>query len=291
MSTQKDSKMTRRDVLAGMAVAAVGGIAVPKAASADVERVVKKGRINHSVCRWCYNMLSLDELCAAAVKMGLKSVELLNPDELPMVKKYDLACAMLFSHSLGNGVANKKYHAECLAKLRTSIDAAAENGFANVICFSGNRGGIPDDVGLENAAIAIKQIVGYAEQKKVAICIEYLNSKVNHKDYMFDHMDWGVELCKKIGSENLKILYDIYHAQIMEGDIIRTIRDYHEYIAHYHTGGNPGRNEIDETQELYYPAIMRAIVETGYKGYVGHEFVPTRDPLTSLAQGVRICDV
>ena len=255
------------------------------------ERVVKNGRINHSVSRWCYNKLSLDELCAAAAKMGLKSVELLNPPELPTVKKHGLICAMLFSHSLQDGLSHKENHTECLAKIRSSIDAAAEYGFPNVICFSGNRAGITDDVGLENTVTALKQIIGYAEDKKVTLCIEYLNSKVNHKDYMFDHMSWGVEVCKKVGSKRMKILYDIYHAQIMEGDIIRTIRDYHEYISHYHTGGNPGRNEIDETQELYYPAIMRAIVETGYKGYVGQEFVPTREPLVSLAQGVKICDV
>jgi len=302
MSTQKDcvkfyckdSKITRRDMLgcmAGATVATVAGIATPVVASAAVERVVKKGRISHSVCRWCYSRLSLDELCAAAAKMGLRSVELLNPEELPTVRKYGLVCAMLFSHSLQDGLSHKENHAECLAKLRNSIDAAAEYGFPNVICFSGNRKGISDDVGLQNTVAALKQIIGYAEKKKITICIEILNSKVNHKDYMFDHMSWGVELCKKVGSERMKILYDIYHAQIMEGDIIRTIRDYKEYIGHYHTGGNPGRNEIDETQELYYPAIMRAIVKTGFKGYVGQEFVPKREPLVSLAQGVKICDV
>ena len=290
----QESKITRRDILAGMAgaaVATVAGMAVPGSASAGVERVVKNGRINQSVCRWCYGKLSLDELCAAAVKMGLKSVELLNPEELPIVKKYGLVCAMLFSHSLQDGLSHKENHDECLAKIRTSIDAAAEYGFPSVICFSGNRKGLADEVGIENTVAALKQIIGYAEKKNINICIEILNSKVNHKDYMFDHMSWGVELCKRIGSERMKILYDIYHAQIMEGDIIRTIRDYHGYIGHYHTGGNPGRNEIDETQELYYPAIMEAIIETGYKGYVGQEFVPTREPLVSLAQGVRICDV
>jgi hydroxypyruvate isomerase len=290
----QELKITRRDVLAGVAgaaVAAVSGMAVPGSASAGVERVVKNGRINQSVCRWCYEKLSLDELCAAAVKMGLKSVELLNPEELPTVKKYGLVCAMLFSHSLQDGLSHKENHDECLAKIRTNIDAAAEYGFPNVICFSGNRKGLTDEVGIENTVAALKQIIGYAEQKNINICTEFLNSKVNHKDYMFDHMSWGVEVCKKVGSERMKILYDIYHAQIMEGDIIRTIRDYHEYIGHYHTGGNPGRHEIDETQELYYPAIMEAIIETGYKGYVGQEFVPTREPLVSLAQGVRICDV
>ncbi|MHC4912530.1 MAG: hydroxypyruvate isomerase family protein, partial [Planctomycetota bacterium] len=256
-----------------------------------VERVVKNGRINQSVSRWCYGKLSLDELCVAAAKMGIKSVELLDIPDLPTVKKHGLVCALLNSHSLKDGVSHKENHPECLAKMREGIDAAAEYGFPNVICFSGNRNGTADEVGIENAVIALKQIVGYAEKKNVTICLEYLNSKVNHRDYMFDHMSWGVDVCKEVGSERLKVLYDIYHAQIMEGDIIRTIRDNYEYIGHYHTGGNPGRNEIDETQELYYPAIMRAIVETGYKGYVGQEFVPTRDPLTSLAEAVRICDV
>jgi len=302
MSKQKDyikphhdnPKMTRRQILGsaiGATAATITAMAVPNVAFAVVERVVKNGRINHSVSRWCYDSLSLDELCVAAVKMGLKSVELLKPAELATVKKHGLVCAMLFSHSLQDGLSHIENHAECLAKIRESIDAAAEYGFPNVICFSGNRKGVSDEEGIDNTVIALKQIIGYAEKKKVDLCIEYLNSKVNHKDYMFDHTSWGVEVCKKVGSERMKILYDIYHAQIMEGDIIRTIRDNHGYIGHYHTGGNPGRNEIDETQELYYPAIMRAIVETGYKGYVGQEFVPTRDPLTSLAQGVKICDV
>ena len=160
-----------------------------------------------------------------------------------------------------------------------------------MISFSGNRRGIPDDVGIENAVAALKKIVGHAEKKKVNIVLEYLNSKVNHKDYMLDNMAWGAEVCKQVGSERVKILYDIYHAQIMEGDIIRTIRTYKDYIGHYHTGGNPGRNEIDDTQELYYPAIMKAIAETGFKGYVAHEFVPKRDPLAALTYAARICDV
>jgi hydroxypyruvate isomerase len=198
---------------------------------------------------------------------------------------------MLNTHGLTKGLNRKENHEECLEKIRTAIDAASENGYPNVISFPGNREGMPDDVGVENSVIALKQIAGYAEKKGVTICLEYLNSKVNHKDYMFDHMAWGVEVCKKVGSESVKILYDIYHAQIMEGDIIRTIHDNKEYIGHYHTGGNPGRNEIDETQELYYPAIMRTIAETGFKGYVAHEFIPKKDPIQSLAYAVRICDV
>jgi hydroxypyruvate isomerase len=198
---------------------------------------------------------------------------------------------MTNTHGLAVGLNDKKNHESCLARIREAIEATAEYNFPNVITFPGNRRGIPDDVGVERTVEALKQVVGLAEKKKVNICLEYLNSKVNHKDYMFDNMAWGVEVCKRVGSPNVKILYDIYHAQIMEGDIIRTIQKNHQYIGHYHTGGNPGRNEIDETQELYYPAIMRAIVDTGYKGYVAHEFVPKRDPLTSLAEAVKLCDV
>ncbi|MHC4666608.1 MAG: hydroxypyruvate isomerase family protein [Planctomycetota bacterium] len=286
-------KLSRRNLMkaGAMSLAALGMGAPSAGLSAEVGRIVKNGRINQSVCRWCYGDLSLEELCAAAAKMGLKSVELLGPAELPTVKKHGLVCAMVNSHGIGKGLNSKDNHAACLAKIRESIDAAAEHGCPNVIAFSGNRAGMPDDVGLENAAVGLKQVVGYAEKKKVTICIELLNSKVNHKGYMFDHTNWGVELCKRVGSERLKILYDIYHAQIMEGDVIRTIRRNKDYIGHYHTGGNPGRHEIDETQELYYPAIMRAIVETGFEGYVGQEFIPVRDPMASLAQGVRICDV
>ncbi len=294
MSNDKLSRRTfiRNSSLAAAAgtVAAIGaeGLAV---APEDLERVVKKGRINQSACKWCYRKQSLDELCAAAKKLGLKAIDLLGPSAFATLKKYGLVCSMVSTHGLSKGINRKEQHAGCLAKIRDAIDAAAENGYRNVISFPGNRAGMPDDVGIENSVIALKQVAGLAEKKKVNICLEYLNSKVNHKDYMFDNMRWGVEVCKKVGSERVKILYDIYHAQIMEGDIIRTIRDYHQYIGHYHTGGNPGRNEIDETQELYYPAIMRAIAETGFKGYVAHEFIPKKDPLTSLAYAARICDV
>lgn len=257
----------------------------------QIERVATKGRINQSVSRWCYGKWSLDELCEVSKRLGIKAIDLLGPGDFETVKKHGLVCSMVNSHSLTNGLADKKFHAECLAKLREAIDATSDAGFPNVISFSGNRRGIPDDVGLENAVEALKQIVGHAEKKKVTIVLEYLNSKVNHKDYMLDNMHWGAEVCKRVGSDRVKILYDIYHAQIMEGDIIRTLRANKDYIGHYHTGGNPGRNEIDETQELYYPAIMQAIAETGFTGYVAHEFVPKRDPLEGLTYATRICDV
>jgi len=290
------NKLSRRNFIRNTSIMAAGVISGAltrnaAAASAEVERIVKIGRINQSVCRWCYKKFSLDELCTIAKKMGIKAIDLLGPKDLATVKNHGLVCSMISTHSLAKGLNNKDNHAECLAQIRSAIDAAAEYGFPNVISFPGNRAGMTDEAGIENSVDALKRIVGYAEEKKVTICLEYLNSKVNHKDYMFDNMKWGVEVCKKVGSNCVKILYDIYHAQIMEGDIIRTIQTYKDYIGHYHTGGNPGRNEIDETQELYYPAIMRAIAETGFAGYVAHEFTPTRDPLESLAYAVRICDV
>ena len=292
------NKLSRRTFIRGSSLIAAGTIAGTMARAGhaitadDVDRVVKNGRINQSVSKWCYGKFSLEEMCAVGKKMGLKAIDLLGPNDFPTLKKHGLACSMVNTHGLTKGINRKENHEECLAKIRTAIDAAAEYKYPNVISFPGNRKGMPDDVGVENSVIALKKIVGYAEKKNVTICLEYLNSKVNHKDYMFDKMSWGVEVCKKVGSESVKILYDIYHAQIMEGDIIRTLRDNKEYIGHYHTGGNPGRNEIDETQELYYPAIMRAIVKTGYKGYVAHEFVPKKkDQIASLAYAVRICDV
>lgn len=292
-----NNKVSRRNFIRSSSLIAAGTIAgtLTRAGQAitadDVERIVKNGRINQSVSKWCYGKFSLEEMCIIGKKMGLKAIDLLGPNDFPTLKKHGLACSMINTHGLTKGINRKENHDECLAQIRTAIDAAAEYNYPNVITFPGNREGMPDDVGVENSVIAMKKIAGYAEQKDVTICLEYLNSKVNHKDYMFDNMAWGVDVCKKVGSEKVKILYDIYHAQIMEGDIIRTIRTFKDYIAHYHTGGNPDRAEIDETQELYYPAIMKAIVETGYKGYVAHEFVPKKDPIESLAYAVRICDI
>jgi hydroxypyruvate isomerase len=292
------SQMSRRSLIRNTSVLAAGALAARltgRAAGAvdldKVETVATKGRIKQSVSQWCYGKWSLDELCQVSQKLGLKAIDLLGPNDFATVRKYGLVVSMVNTHPLTDGLAEKKFHEACLAKLREAIDATSAAGFPNVISFPGNRRGIPDDVGIENSVEALKKIAGYAEKKNVTICLEYLNSKVNHKDYMFDKMAWGVEVCKRVGSDRVKILYDIYHAQIMEGDIIRTIRAYHQYIGHYHTGGNPGRNEIDDTQELYYPAIMRAIVESGFKGYVAHEFIPKRDPLESLTYAARICDV
>ncbi|MEJ2704353.1 MAG: TIM barrel protein [Sedimentisphaerales bacterium] len=297
MPIQQSDRLSRRDFIRNGSVIAAGAVGssmsvIGRAAGSDsIEQIVKNGRIHQSVSKWCYGKFKLDEFCGIVKKMGMNAIDLLGPNDFPTLKKHGLICSMVNTHGLTKGLNRKENHEECLAKVRDAIDACAEYGYPNVISFPGNRRGMPDDVGAENTVIGLKKIVGHAEKKGVTICLEYLNSKVNHKDYMFDHMAWGVEVCKRVGSERVKILYDIYHAQIMEGDIIRTLRDNKDYIGHYHTGGVPDRNEIDETQELYYPAIMRAIVGTGYKGYVAHEFVPKRDPITSLAYAVRICDV
>jgi len=264
--------------------------------------ITKSGRINHSVCQWCYNKIPLDELCAAGAAMGLKSVELLQPSDFATVKKHGLICAMVSNPTvafgdlkvggIGKAWNRVEHHDVLVTAYEGHLKATAEAGFPNLICFSGNREGLADDVGLENCAKGLKRIMPLAEKLGVTVCMELLNSRVNHKDYMCDRTPWGVELCQRVDSPRFKLLYDIYHMQIMEGDVIATIRANHDYFAHYHTGGVPGRAEIDETQELYYPAIMRAIADTGYKGYVAQEFIPKRpEPLASLRQGVQICDV
>lgn len=213
-------------------------------------------------------------------------------EEWPVVKKHGLVCAMCNGpDSIGFGFNRLEHHDKLVEGFKRMIPQVAEYGFPNIICFSGNRRGMSDEQGLENCVTGLKRIASLAEKHKVTVCVELLNSKVDHKDYMCDHSAWGVELVKRVGSERCKLLYDIYHMQIMEGDIIRTIKADHAAFGHYHTGGNPGRHEIDETQELFYPAIMQAIVATGYKGFVGQEFVPARDPLTSLEQAIQICDV
>ncbi|WP_162417929.1 hydroxypyruvate isomerase family protein [Cyclobacterium roseum] len=253
-----------------------------------------KGNVNHSVCRWCYNDIAFEDLCKAAVEIGLKSIELAGPEEWPVLKKYGLDCAMPWGAGLGieRGWNNPELHEELIKSYEEVIPKVAAAGYKQIICFSGNRNGLEDTKGIENCAMGLKKIMPVAEKHGVIMCMELLNSKVNHKDYQADHTAWGVEVCKAVGSENIKLLYDIYHMQIMEGDVIATIKEYHPYISHYHTGGVPGRNEIDESQELYYPAIMKAILETGYQGYVGQEFIPKRpDKLASLKQGVEICDV
>jgi len=287
--------ITRREALVTLAGAAALA-ALPRTHAADqtpsAPMPATPGQIHHSVCKWCYKEIPLETLAQAARGIGLESIELLDPADWPLLKKYGLTCAMANgTTTIPNGFNRVENHAKYVPSMIERIQAAAAAGLPNVICFSGNRAGMSDEQGLENCAIGLKQIVGAAEKAGVTVCMELLNSKVNHKDYMCDHTVWGVELCKRVGSERFKLLYDIYHMQIMEGDVIRTITDNHAYIAHYHTGGVPGRHEIDDGQELFYPAVMRAIKATGYTGFVAQEFVPARDPLTSLREGVKICTV
>ena len=285
--------MTRRTALAATASTALA----QRLAAADTASGMK-GRINHSVCKWCYGKVPLEELCQQGKTMGLTSIELLGPADWPILKKYGMTCAMTTNASLDGlgGIAKAFNRVEHHDKLVTAyedwIPKAAAMGIQNVICFSGNRAGMSDEQGMDNCAMGLKRLMALCEKHKITLVMELLNSKVNHADYMCDKTPWGVELCKKVGSERFKLLYDIYHMQIMEGDVIATIRKFHPFFAHYHTGGVPGRAEIDETQELNYPAIMKAIVDTGFKGYVAQEFIPKRpDALGSLRQGVQICDV
>jgi hydroxypyruvate isomerase len=287
--------MTRREALKTAALATAATALSQRLNAADTAAGPDlKGRINHSVCKWCYEKIPLEDFCQAGKKMGLQSVELLTVDDFPTLKKHDLICAMVSGVPGGitKGLNRVENHDKIAEFFESTIPKVADAGFPNIICFSGNREKMSDEEGLKNCATGLKRVVGLAEKHKVTIAMELLNSKVNHHDYMCDHSAWGVELCKQVGSERFKLLYDIYHMQIMEGDVIRTIKDNHQYFAHYHTGGVPGRHEIDETQELNYPAIMKAIVDTGFKGHVAQEFIPARkDALASLKQGVTICDV
>ncbi len=293
------NSLSRRSAIGRMAgSAAAFGVAASlgkRLAAADAAAgSALKGRINHSVCKWCYPKVSLEDLCKVGKEMGLSSIELLEVKDFETLKRHDLSCAMVSGVPGGieNGINRMENHDKIVAFYEDVAPKVAAAGFKNIICFSGNRKGMSDEQGLENCAIGLKRVAAICEKHKVVAVMELLNSKVNHKEYMCDHTAWGVDLCKRVGSEHFKLLYDIYHMQIMEGDVIATIRKSHPYIAHYHTGGVPGRNEIDETQELFYPAILRAIVETGFKGHVAQEFIPKRsDVLASLKQGVTICDV
>jgi hydroxypyruvate isomerase len=256
----------------------------------------KNGRIQQSVIHWCFKPMPVEELANHAARMGLKSVELVAPENWPTLKKLGLICAISPSHGFTKGFAHKEEHAECLEILRKQIDLTSEAGFPSIITFSGFRRGISDEEGMKNMVEGFKQIVGHAEKKKVTVCLEMLNSRVNiemkgHPDYFCDKIEMAAEVCKRVGSERLKVLFDIYHVQIMEGDIIARIKQFYPYIGHYHTAGVPGRNELDDTQEINYAPIMKAIVETGYKGYVGQEFIPTRDKALALNEAVKLCDV
>ncbi|MDT7827557.1 TIM barrel protein [Pricia sp. S334] len=291
--------MKRRNFIGTTAAASVG-LLTAKTGNANAVMASEnlplelKNNINHSACFWCYSPMPLDEFLGNLNKLGIKAIDLVGPEDWPLLKKHDIHASMCWGAGLGieKGWNDPKLHEELIADYKRVIPLVAEAGYTNLICFSGNRNGMDDERGLKNCVEGLKQVMPLAEKNGVVLQMELLNSKVDHKDYMCDRSQWGVELCKQLGSENFKLLYDIYHMQIMEGDVIRNIRDYHQYFGHYHTGGNPGRHEIDETQELYYPAIMKAILETGYEGHVAQEFIPSwSDKISALKQGVTICDV
>ncbi|MDT0553082.1 hydroxypyruvate isomerase family protein [Urechidicola vernalis] len=293
--------MDRRNVLKnislGAGALAVGGLTTSLTTpNTDLKMspLKLKGNINHSACRWCYSGIELEELAEKSADIGLKGLDLLTPNEWAIAIKYGLECSLgtdKFANII-HGFNEPKNHKELQEKYTGLIDKAADAGVKQVIVFSGNRHGMDDAVGLENCAVGLEALVKQGEKRGVTLVMELLNSKVNHKDYMCDTSPWGVQLVEKIGSENFGLLYDIYHMQIMEGDVISTIRKYNKYYSHYHTGGVPGRNEINDSQELNYPAIMKAIVATGFKGYVAQEFIPTYDDkIAALREGITICDV
>ncbi|MCE9616043.1 MAG: TIM barrel protein [Lentisphaerae bacterium] len=262
-----------------------------------------RGNVRHSVSAWCFRRLyeagpqgpasmTFEAFCRACAALGLESVELLVPNQWPAVQAAGLTCAMCRGpSSIDYGWNRLEHHNDLLGYFEPAIAAVARQGYPNIITFSGLRQGMSDEQGLEHCVQGLKRLMPIAEKHGVTVMVELLNSKVDHPDYMADHTAWGVELCRRVGSERLKLLYDIYHMQVMEGDIIRTVEAAAPYIGHYHTGGNPGRHEIDVAQEIHYPAVMRAIVATGYKGFVGQEFIPQREPLDSLQQAIAICDV
>ena len=294
-----NSPLSRRSALGSLAggaaaVAAAAGLSSRLNRAEAAVPAAMKGRINHSVCKWCYGKIPLEDLCKAASGLGLHSIELLGPEDWPTLRKYNLTCAMPngAGYGINKGFNRLEHHDGLVESYAAVIPKVAEAGLDKIICFSGDRKGLDDEKGAENCAIGLKRLMPIAEKHKVTLVMELLNSRVDHKDYQCDHTAWGVEVCKKVGSERFKLLYDIYHMQIMEGDLIASIKRFHPYIAHYHTGGVPGRHEIDDSQEIYYPAVMKAIVETGYKGFVAQEFIPKRaDALGSLNQGIQICDV
>lgn len=288
----------RRKMMKQLAAGTLAATTINSIAFASCFKTSKKvkvmNNINHSVCRWTYSFLTLEELCNTVKQIGFSAIDLVGPKDWATMKKFDVFSSMCNGAeiSLTEGWNDKQYHPKLVQNYSEHIDLVAKAGYKNLICFSGNRKGMDDEIGLKNCTEGLKQIMSLAEKKGVVIQMELLNSKVNHKDYMCDHTAWGVELCKRVGSENFKLLYDIYHMQVDEGNVIQTINDNHQYLGHYHTAGVPGRHEIDESQELYYPAIMRAIVKTGFKGYVAQEFIPAKeDKVASLREAIKICDV
>ena len=284
--------MTRRQAVGALGALAISTLPGDLPAASPLADARQTGRLKLSVSRWCYGKIPLDDLCVAGRAMGYKAIDLLDEKDWATPAKYGMTCAM--ANGFGqipvgfNTVAN---HDKLVADATRMIPRAAAAGVPNIVCFSGNRRGISDEEGIANCIAGLKRITPLAEQHGVTLCLELLNSKVDHRDYHADHTEWAVKVVEGVSSPRLKLLYDIYHMQIMDGDIIATVRRHFRHIAHFHTGGVPGRNEIDETQELNYRAVMEAIASLGFTGYVAQEFVPKRDPLTSLRQAFDICDV
>jgi sugar phosphate isomerase/epimerase len=306
LSTQTTNSINRRNILkmaAGTGAVGITALTLGSCASlgSRPKPAATKGRINHSVAYWCFaEYWDFDKMCQITKQLGGKSIELVGPKDFPTLKKHGLACALAPNGTpdppFVKGFNNPEYHDMIIAATRETIDACAEYNFPSVIAFTGYREDIPDDVGAANCVAGLKKIIGYAEKKKVNICLEILNSRVavemkGHPGYQGNHTDYCIDIVKKVGSPRMKLLFDIYHVQVMDGDIISRIRQYADYIGHYHTAGNPGRNELDDAQEINYPPIMKEIVKTGYTGYVGHEFIPTRDPLKGLKEAITLCDV
>jgi len=285
--------LTRRTLLkSSVAGVAAMGLSSSLPAS-DTPATARKGRIRQSVCRWCYQKIPLDQLAAYAASIGLKGVDLLQPEEYEVPRAHGLICTMGYAGGgdIANALNRTENHAAIEQAFRTNIPKAAKAGVPNVITFSGNRRGMPDDEGARNTIVGLNRVKKIGEDNGVNICMELLNSKVNHHDYMCDHTAWGVRVVQEVNSPNVKLLYDIYHMQIMEGDLISTIQQNIQWIGHFHTGGVPGRHELNNTQEVQWDGVMRGIVDSGYHGYVAHEFIPTADPLTSLREAADLCDV
>ncbi|WP_311635852.1 hydroxypyruvate isomerase family protein [Pedobacter zeae] len=296
MTSNINRRNALKNIVAGTAAIGVSsGLSALAMDKSESDQPLKlKGNINHAVCRWCFSSFELEALCIEAKKIGIKGIDLVGPKDWPTLKKYGLESTMCNGAEINlvDGFNDEKFHEKLIQNYTAMIPLVAEAGYKNLICFSGNRRGKDDETGWNNCVKGLKQLIPLAEKHNVVLVMELLNSKINHKDYQCDRTSWGAELCKRVGSENFKLLYDIYHMQIDEGDVIRNIKDYHQYIAHYHTAGVPGRNEIDDTQELYYPAIMKAIAETGFKGFVAQEFLPKNaDKMASLKKAVTICDI
>ena len=290
----------RRAALKGLlaTTATVGAVGVASACTMEEKQAAQEapllGAIRQSVCRWCFQDMPLEQLCVAAKEMGIKGIDLVGPNDWPTLKKHGLDSPMCNGAELNltDGFNDPRFHTQLQKQYSEMIPRVGQAGYTNLICFSGSRRGMTDEVGLANCVRGLQPLIALAEKYRVVLVMELLNSKIDHHDYQCDRTSWGVALAKKLGSEHFKLLYDIYHMQIDEGDVIRNITDNHAYIAHYHTAGVPGRHEIDDSQELNYPAVMRAIKATGFKGYVAQEFIPTKaDKLASLRQAVRLCDV